>query len=259
MFSDLVRRGRVPIVMLDFHLPDITANKVMESIFNIRPDAKIIIETADAKSDDAIRDTLRKGAYQYIEKPIRFEILQNIFAILEEEKTILESDSIDDTKKITSFLKAYPRISLTRLAEYAGIETSTLRNHLKQFEDKQRINQIGELKEIACSQCGSVRISHNFFCPSCHSPNFKQGKLIEHFKCGNVSIDDSYKQSICPKCQQKIQALGVDYRAIENYYVCNSCNEKFPELSQDYICVKCNNRFTLEKANWVTSELYKSN
>lgn len=259
IFSDLVQKGKVPIVMLDFHLPDMTAKKVMESVFNIRPDAKVIIETADSKADESIRDMLRFGAYQYIEKPIRFEVLQNIFETFEDEKSILDSDSLEEGQRIESFLKSSPRISAARLAEYSGIEIDNLRKLLRQFEKKKRISQIGEVKEIACNQCGSVRIAHNFFCPSCHSTNFKQGKLIEHFKCGNVSTDDSYKQNICPKCQKEIQILGVDYKAIDNYYICNYCGEKFPELSQDYICVKCNNQFTLEKAKWVTSEGYKSN
>ena len=259
IFSDLVHKGKIPIVMLDFHLPDMTAKKVMESIFNIRPGARVIIETADSKGDEDIRETLRNGAYQYIEKPIRFEVLKNIFETLEDEKNILDSNSAEDNVRIESFFKSSPRISVARLSEYSSIEMDKLRKLLREFENKKKIVQIGDVKEIACNQCGSVRIAHNFFCPACRSSNFKQGKLIEHFKCGNVSTDDSYKQNICPKCQKEIKVLGVDYKAIDNYYICNYCNEKFPELSQDYICVKCNNQFILEKAKWANSEGYKIN
>lgn len=129
--------------------------------------------------------------------------------------------------------------------------------YLKQLESEHKVVRIEKLKEISCNQCGSVRIAQNFHCPACHSSNFKQGKLIEHFKCGNVSIDESYKNNICPKYSKEIKIIGVDYKAIENYYLCNDCNEKFLEPAQDFICVKCNNRFTLEKARWTTSDGFK--
>ncbi|MGI0058262.1 MAG: response regulator, partial [Nitrosotalea sp.] len=73
LFSDLESAGKQPIVLLDFHLPDMNANEIMTGIFNIRPNAKIILETADSKSDEQIKNALRGGAYLYIEKPIRYD------------------------------------------------------------------------------------------------------------------------------------------------------------------------------------------
>jgi response regulator of citrate/malate metabolism/predicted RNA-binding Zn-ribbon protein involved in translation (DUF1610 family) len=258
VFSDLESAGKKPIVLLDFHLPDMDANEIMESIFNIRPDAKIILETADSKSDEQIKEALRGGAYLYIEKPIRFENLKNVFETLEKENETLEEKPSDDLHKITSYLKSSSRISLARLSEYSGIEQNLLKKYLSQLENENKLIMIENMREIGCNDCGSVRIYHNFFCNSCHSSNFKRGKLIEHFKCGNVSIDESYSNNICPKCRKEIKILGVDYKTMENYYICNDCGDKFPEPSQDYICVKCSNRFPLEKAKWVTSPGYKT-
>lgn len=84
VFSDLETAGKKPMVLLDFYLPDMNANEVMTNIFEIRPDAKIILETADSKSDEQIKDdALRGGACLYIKKPIRFENLKNVFETLE--------------------------------------------------------------------------------------------------------------------------------------------------------------------------------
>jgi DNA-binding NarL/FixJ family response regulator len=253
-FSKLTNSAKSPIVLLDFHLPDMNANEIMESIFNIRPDAKIILETADDKSEEQIKDVLRGGAYQYIQKPIKYENLKNIFETLEKEGGRIEGTLSNDLEKI---LTHSHRISFARLSEYCKMENDLLKKYLIQIEKEKKIMKLSDMKEISCNQCGSLRIFPNFFCPACNSTNFSQGKLIEHFKCGNVSVEDSYKDNKCPKCNKEIKILGVDYKSLDNYYICNSCRNKFPEPSEDYICIKCNNRFTLEKAKWVSSAGYK--
>ncbi|MHB9160011.1 MAG: TackOD1 domain-containing metal-binding protein [Nitrosotalea sp.] len=256
-FSDLESAGKRPIVLLDFHLPDMNANEVMASIFSIRSDAKIILETADSKSDEPIKDALRGGAYLYIEKPIRYENLKNLFETLEKEQSILEETPSGDLERIILHLKSSSRISFARLAEYSKTENDLLEKYLLQLENEKKVIKISEMKEVSCPQCDSIRILPNFFCPACNGTNFVHGKLIEHFKCGNVSVEDSYKENKCPKCKKEIKILGVDYKSMDNYYICNDCGDKFSDPSQDYICVKCSNRFPLEKAKWVTSTGYK--
>ncbi len=256
-FSELASKGVVPVVFLDYHLPDMTAGEIMSNIFSIKPDTRVIIETADAKNEEQIKATLSSGAYQYLEKPIRFENLKNVIKTLEDEGRTLEELTSDYDQKIESFLKLSTRISVARLSEYSNTKIEAVKEYVRRLESEGKIKRIEDLKEISCNQCNSVRIALNFYCPSCRSSNFKQGKLIEHFKCGNVSIDKSYQNNICPKCRKEIKIIGVDYKAIDNYYLCNDCSDKFPEPAHDYLCVKCNNKFTLDKAKWITSEGFK--
>lgn len=259
MFSDLEAAGKRPIVLLDYNLPDMNANEVMEGIFDIRPDAKIILETADSKSDEQIKDALRGGAYLYVEKPIRFENLKNVFETLERESDIIEEKPTDDDlERIMLHLKSSPMMSFARLCEYSGTENDLLRKYLLQFENEKKIIKLSDIKEISCNHCSSLRIIPNFFCPACNSTNFVQGKLIEHFKCGNVSVEDSYKENKCPKCHKEIKILGVDHKSIDDYYICKDCEDTFPTPSQDYFCLKCGNRFLLGKAKWIASPGYKT-
>ncbi|MGI0065662.1 MAG: response regulator, partial [Nitrosotalea sp.] len=257
LFSDLENAGKHPIVLLDYHLPDMNANEIMTGIFNIRPNAKIILETADSKSDEQIKNALRGGAYLYIEKPIRYDNLKSVFETLEKEKDILEEKPSDDLEMVTLHLKSSTRISFARLAEYSKMQSDLLKKCLSQLENEKKVAKIPDMKEVSCIQCGSMRILPNFSCPACNGTNFAQGKLIEHFKCGNVSVENSYKENKCPKCQKEIKILGVDYKIMDNYYMCNDCGDKFSDPSQDFLCIKCNNRFPLEKAKWVTSGGYK--
>ena len=234
------------------------ANEVMAGIFAVRPDAKIILETADSKSDEQIKNALRGGAYLYIEKPIRYENLKSVFKILEQEQSILEYKPSGDLERIVLHLQSSSRIIFARLAEYSKTEKDLLEKYLLHLETENKIMKLSDMKEVSCIQCNSVRILPNFFCPACKGTNFVQGKLIEHFKCGNVSVEDSYKENKCPKCQKEIKILGVDYKSMDNYYICNDCGDKFSDPYQDYMCVKCSNRFPLEKAKWVASAGYKS-
>jgi response regulator of citrate/malate metabolism len=256
-FSEMANKGAAPVVFLDYHLPDMTAGEIMSNIFSIKPDTRVIIETADAKNEEQIKAALSSGAYQYLEKPIRYENLKSLIKTLEDEGQALEEQTSDYAQKIDSFLKMSTRISIARLSEYSDTKIEDVKEYVKKLESEGKLKRIEDLKEISCNQCNSVRVALNFYCPSCRGSNFKQGKLIEHFKCGNVSIDESYKDGICPKCRKEIKIIGVDYKAIDNYYLCNDCSDKFPEPAHDYLCVKCNNRFTLDKAKWVTSEGFK--
>lgn len=257
VFEDLVNSNKMPVIILDYSLPDMNANDIMSELFAIRPNAKIIIESANEKTDDSIKDVLRHGAYQYLEKPIRFENIKNTMEILEEEDKILENEP-ENNKEIDSFLKSSTWISLARISEYSEKKKEEVLEYLKKLKEEKKVFQLEDIKEISCNSCGSVKIGQNFSCTGCNSSNFKHGKLIEHFKCGNVSVEDSYKNDICPKCHKEIKIIGVDYKVIDNYYICSDCQEKFPEPTMEYVCIRCNNKFKLEQAKWITSEGFRS-
>ena len=138
-----------------------------------------------------------------------------------------------------------------------GYAEDFVTTYLQTLEEEEKLIKIGEKKEISCNQCDSVRTSQIFYCPNCKSSDFKLGKLIEHYDCGNVSVESTYQNDECPDCKKKIKALGVDYKVLQNQYICNNCQEFFPEISIDYLCLKCENRFKLEDARWQSSTNYK--
>ena len=258
VFEELVKAEKVPAVILDYSLPDMNADEIMSEIFRIRPDAKIIIETASERTDDSIKNLMRQGAYQYIEKPIRFENIKSTMGILEAEDKIIENKPDDSHNEMDSLLKSSTRISLARISEDTEKKREEVLEYLTKLKDEGKVIPIESIKEISCNMCDSVKIGQNFSCPSCNKTNFKQGKLVEHFKCGNVSEEDSYKNNVCPKCHKEIKIIGVDYKVIDNYYICKDCGEKFPEPIIEYMCIKCSNKFKLEQAKWITSEGFRS-
>src|SRR5437899_428885 len=200
-------------------------NEIMRELILIQPNAKIIITTANEETDESIRDTIRSGARAYLEKPIRLQNLKEIMSVLEEEEKILDEKPLDSSQQIKEMLQEYTQISLARIAEYCDVEINDTIETLKRFEKEGKIRPTSDIREASCNVCGSLRIRQDFHCPFCKSTNFKQGKLIEHFSCGNFSVEESYKNNTCPKCRKEIKILGVDYKTIDNYYICDNCNK----------------------------------
>jgi len=270
-FKKLVKTQTPPIVLLDYMLPDMDCRSVLTQILDVQPNARVVLETATEKEDDGVKELIHLGVYQYLEKPIRFESLKNVFEIIENEDFffIKESEQLqmlenaeEEVKikvidRVDFILKSSRQVSLNFIEQMIGFSDETIRLHLSELERSGTIVNLGEKKEVACKKCDSVKTTQIFSCPSCNSPHFRLGKLIEHYNCGNVSEERTYENDKCPSCNKEIKALGVDYRILPNHYICNNCSDAFSELFSEYLCLKCENKFSLEEVNWQSSCNYK--
>ncbi len=91
-YKELQDAGKKPVILLDYNLPDMDARSIMTQLLDINSQVKVILETATEKSDEGITDLLRQGLYQFISKPIRYEVLQEVFSTLEKEKQFFERE-----------------------------------------------------------------------------------------------------------------------------------------------------------------------
>ena len=270
-FHDLISQNKQPIVLLDYMLPDMDARSIMTQILQMQPNTRVILETATEKEDEGIKELIRLGVYQYIEKPIRFEKLKEIMQTIEQEQSFFskESEQVQMLKKaameaekevfmkIDFLLRSHKQISYNMIAQLIGINDDHMLNHIKELESTGKIVQLDEKREICCNQCDSVRIIQTYSCPACNKNNFNIAKLIEHFPCGNFSEEKTYVDNKCPKCNKEIKAVGVDYKVITGRYICNNCNDIFAELSTTFFCLKCESKFTMNDAKWKTGPCYK--
>ena len=270
-FKKLFKANTPPIVLLDYMLPDMDCRSVLTQILDIQPNARVILETATEKVDEGVKELIRLGIYQYLEKPIRFESLKNTFETIEKEDFFFQKESEQlkmlenaeeevKTKvidRVDFILNSSKQVSLNLIEQMIGFSDETIRLHLNELEREGKIVNLGERKEVACNKCNSVKTTQIFSCPSCNSSHFRLGKLIEHYNCGNVSEERTYLQDKCPSCNKEIVALGVDYRILPNHYICNNCSDVFSQLDSEYLCLKCENKFNLEEVNWQSSCNYK--
>lgn len=252
-FKEITATGIVPLVFLDYNLPDMNAFSIMTQLLNMRPDVKVIIETAREKTEESIKDVIAQGAYQYLAKPIRLEKIKEIIETLKTEESIITREIFDS---VVNLMSNATQFSLLRLSQYLDKTSEEIIPIINQLVSNKKITQINTIKEIACPRCNNVRVAQMFHCPKCKGTDFKQEKIIEHYKCGNVSTESSYIEDKCPKCHQVIKVFGVDYRTQDNFYACNECKEIFAEILSDYLCLKCNEKFTLERAKLLSSNGY---
>lgn len=265
LFKEFIKNKKQPIVFLDFKLPDMNAKSIMAQILEIKPDARIIIETASDESEEDIKEVIRRGAYMYLQKPIRVEELKSIMTVLEEEEAIFcknpSSEQKDDTKKayqeIDLQFNTYKRASVNKLSECSLMKEEDVLSYLKKLELDGKIIPLDEIREISCNSCGSFNLTPVLYCPSCNSSKLKKGKLIKHFDCGNSFLEEEYKDDKCPKCKKELKALGLDYHKYDNYYVCINCGGKFPHIEIKFVCLKCDNTFTIENGKWKLSMEYR--
>jgi len=264
LFKEIIENKITPLIFLDYNLPDSNAKSIMSQILTIKPNTKIIIETANSKDEDSIKEVIGLGAYHYIQKPLHFNEIKKIITMFEEEESILDGSfsqkskgRIDGYKIIDSFLSNYKRASISRLSEQSQLSEDDVLTYVKTIESAGNVVALNNIREICCNSCGSLSLAQIFQCPSCENSKFEQTKLIEHFDCGNVSEGSKYVDEKCPKCKKEIKALGVDYKILPNHYLCNKCEALFPELTTIYQCLKCEHRFNLSDANWKESPLYK--
>lgn len=77
-----------PIVLLDMSLPDVNGDVIAGRILDEKPDAQIILITADEKTTKRVKDTISSGILAFIQKPFTIKELKDALATAESEYSI---------------------------------------------------------------------------------------------------------------------------------------------------------------------------
>ncbi|MBI3638783.1 MAG: response regulator [Thaumarchaeota archaeon] len=157
LFENLVKANTFPIVFLDYNLPDVDANVVLPHILKIKPETKIIIATALEKGEQEVKDVIMHGAYLYLQKPIRFDNIQNVIKILEDEFNAAKEQTAKVKEQIDSILKP-TFVTLNRIAELCNTSGEKALDYLKELESTGKVISLNNVEETSCSNCGSVLI-----------------------------------------------------------------------------------------------------
>lgn len=95
---------------------------------------------------------------------------------------------------------------------------------------------------LSCPQCQSVNLSPLTHCPKCGSGNITRGRILEHFVCNYVGLEEDFVvkgRYICPKCRQELRTIGVDYQSQGLLRKCRDCGEVFNIPLIRWRCLKC--------------------
>lgn len=89
----------VDLVLSDFVLPDLNGYEVMECVHERNPEAVVIIMTGYASIERAV-EALKRGAYDYIQKPFEPEKLMRIVKNAIEQKRLKDENKIINSKLV---------------------------------------------------------------------------------------------------------------------------------------------------------------
>jgi predicted RNA-binding Zn-ribbon protein involved in translation (DUF1610 family) len=104
---------------------------------------------------------------------------------------------------------------------------------------------------MVCPYCGSSNLKSAVGCPNCGSDRIARGRILEHFFCGNVKLEEEYIEKgryVCPKCHKDVKYLGTDYRSIGVKYYCHNCEYIFDDAVPLRKCMKCSRLFFQKNA-----------
>lgn len=93
-----------------------------------------------------------------------------------------------------------------------------------------------------CSCCHSNYINFREVCPKCSGLSIESKDLVHHFKCAHVDVIDKFQVEdglACPKCEEKMRHIGIDYDKPSSMYHCHDCHHEFQESEMSAFCIDC--------------------
>ena len=103
-----------------------------------------------------------------------------------------------------------------------------------------------------CPNCYEGFMQYREVCPKCNSSNLASEDLIHHFPCAYIGpISDFTEEGdpnalVCPKCDQYLKHIGVDYDKPSQIYNCNNCDHRFQDVFVKARCLSCSSDSAVE-------------
>jgi len=113
---------------------------------------------------------------------------------------------------------------------------------LESLTNKEILGKVLFDRLLCCPQCRSVNLSPLTHCPKCGSGSISRGRILEHFICNYVGLEEEFVAKgryICPKCRQELRTIGVDYQSQGLLRKCRDCGEVFNIPLIRWRCLKC--------------------
>lgn len=106
---DLVRQVRPQLVLTDLVMPEMTGLDVLSRIMEIAPATDVVLMTAHYTTETAV-EAIRKGAADYLEKPIRIRVLRERVGRLIEDARRRQELTSDAAAEFEGLIGSSPRM-----------------------------------------------------------------------------------------------------------------------------------------------------
>jgi hypothetical protein len=115
---------------------------------------------------------------------------------------------------------------------------------------------------IRCPRCHGVNLRPSSHCPKCGSGHVARGRILEHFACKYVGVEDEFTTKgkyVCPRCKMELRTIGADYRSLGVLYKCRDCSEIFSVPFLKWRCLKCSSLVNEEEVDELVIYAYSFN
>ncbi len=145
-------------------------------------------------------------------------------------------------QKFSALGYAIPRLDM--LLRHKYITAKILLLYLDRLCDEYNLLTRDELKAVIhiCPHCYENRLLLQEVCPKCGTIDIDEVNMIHHFRCANISSEESYIKDgklICPKCKHELNHIGVDYDRPATMYYCRENNIHFSTPLVKGLCASC--------------------
>jgi DNA-binding NtrC family response regulator len=106
---DLVRQLRPALVLTDLVMPEMTGLDVLTRIMEIAPATDVVLMTAHYTTETAV-EAIRKGAADYLEKPIRIPVLRERVGRLIDDARRRQESAADAAAEFEGLIGSGPRM-----------------------------------------------------------------------------------------------------------------------------------------------------
>jgi hypothetical protein len=112
---------------------------------------------------------------------------------------------------------------------------------------------------IRCPRCQGVNLRPSSHCPKCGSGHVIRGRILEHFACKYIGVEEEFTAKgkyVCPRCRMELRTIGADYRSQGVLYKCHDCSEIFNVPFIKWRCLKCSSLVTEDEVGEVVIYSY---
>lgn len=94
-----------------------------------------------------------------------------------------------------------------------------------------------------CNHCGSAFLNFKETCVQCGSDDLVEDELVHHFKCAHTAEKSAFTNAQgelqCPKCDETLKHIGVDYDKPSTITQCLTCSHKSQSTHVVAECFNC--------------------
>ena len=131
------------------------------------------------------------------------------------------------------------------------IDEDNPREILEEMSDQYLLYRYFYERIHLCPSCNRYNLNFREVCPECHTSNIDLVDVLHHYACANVDAESEYDQDgelVCPKCNETLRHIGVDYERTGESYRCNKCGDISQEPPVFCQCLICDESFHSSEA-----------